>query len=300
MSRSSRTAPIETFQFPAAAKHWHGADLTESLGCQKCFFKSVCGGLQVEASVFDCMTYCRCSDKSSCDNVCPRNAEHLIARMHEVNGFELSVPILAAIAAPDLPLFVPMIFHGSSRIRQPQARVVALSLYQLFDRNAFSIRFRNRSELLNHFRLAEDTIIILSGTHEDFQIEKWWRLTNREQATRDLIELGIAMITTPNYSLFGDVPRPDNLFNMKRIAIVWSEFQREGMPCAIHINARTDKDFDRWAVFLGEHAEITHIAYEFGTGAGSPSRISWHTQSSHSFSAEGLSSAASDCAGWHP
>jgi hypothetical protein len=277
MSRSSRTAPLEKFQFPAAATHWHGADLTKSLGCQKCFFHDVCGGLQVEAAIFDCMTYCRCTDKTTCDNVCPRNAGHQVARMHEVKGLEFgNVSAAAPVVVPDLPLIVPMIFHSYSRSRPPFTKTVALSLYEMFDKKTGSIRFANRRALLDHFKLADDAVIILSGTQEDFLIERWWGLANRERVTRDLIDLGVSMVTTPNYSLFGDVPRLDNLFNMKRIALVWSEIQREGMPCAIHLNARTDKDFRRWIEFLRDHPEITHIAFEFGTGAGAPNRIAWH------------------------
>lgn len=277
MSRSSRTALIEKFQFPAGAKHWHGADLTKSLGCQKCFFHDVCGGIQVEASVFDCMTYCRCTDKTKCDNVCPRNAWHHVARTREVKGLEFrNVPAAAPVAAPEMPLVVPMIFHSYSRSRPPLTKTVGLSLYEMFDKKTGAIRFANRRALLDHFKLADDTMIILSGTQEDFLIERWWNLAEREQVTRDLIDLGVSMITTPNYSLFGDVPRLDNLFNMKRIALVWSEIQREGMPCALHLNARTDKDFERWVEFLGDHSEITHIAFEFGTGAGARNRIAWH------------------------
>ncbi len=63
---------------------------------------------------------------------------------------------------------------------------------------------------------------------------------------------------------------------MKRIAIVWSEIQREGMLCALHVNARTDRDFERWTLFLCEHPEITHVAFEFGPRAGSGGRIGWH------------------------
>jgi hypothetical protein len=277
MSRSSRTAPVEKFQFPAAATHWHGSDLTKSLGCQKCFHHDVCGGLQVEAAIFDCMTYCRCTDKTTCDNVCPRNPGHQVARTREVKGFYFrNVPAAALVVAPDLPLVVPMIFHSYSRSRPPLTKTVALSLYEMFDKKTGTIRFANRRALLDHFKLADDTVIILSGTQEDFLIERWWSLANREQVTRDLIDLGVSMITTPNYSLFGDVPRLDNLFNMKRIALVWSEIQREGMPCALHINARTDKDFERWLEFLCDHTEITHIAFEFGTGAGAKNRIAWH------------------------
>jgi hypothetical protein len=63
---------------------------------------------------------------------------------------------------------------------------------------------------------------------------------------------------------------------MKRIARVWSEIQNAGMACALHLNARTDRDWERWTVFLKAHPEITSVAFEFGTGAGSRSRIPWY------------------------
>lgn len=279
MSRFSRTAPVEKFQFPSLNRHWHGHQLTKSLGCQGCVFHAVCGGLQVEAAVFDCMTYCRCEKQSTCDNVCPRNASHHVARTREVKGLEFgNVQSAPAFAAPPLPLMTPMIFHSYSRSRPIGMRAVALSLYEMFSKADGSLRFATRRDLLDHYKLADDATIILSGTHEDFLIERWWNLANREAVTRGLIDLGVALVTTPNYSLFGDVPRLDNLFNMKRIALVWSEIQREGMPCALHLNARTDRDFERWSEFLRDHPEISHVAFEFGTGAGSKNRIGWHVE----------------------
>lgn len=53
------------------------------------------------------------------------------------------------------------------------------------------------------------------------------------------------MVTTPNYSLSIDQPRWDDLHSLKRIAIVHEEFLNEGLPAALHVNARTDKDWER-------------------------------------------------------
>jgi hypothetical protein len=277
MSHSSKRPPEETFKFPTRTSHWHDQDLTPALGCQSCVFRETCGGLHVEAGIFDCQTYCRCADKTTCDNVCPHNPRHYVSRMHEVNGFEFGdVQSAAPVGVPSLPLIVPMLYHGSTLSRAPESPVVALSLFKLFNGRTGKLRFNTRRELLAEYKLTEDTIIVLSGVDEDFNIEKWWKLPERVEMVRDLKNLGVAMITTPNYSLFGDVHRLDNLFNMKRIALVWSEIQREGIACALHINARTDRDYERWAEFLRAHPEISLVAFEFGTGAGSPNRISWH------------------------
>ena len=43
-----------------------------------------------------------------------------------------------------------------------------------------------------------------------------------------LRDLGIALVSVPNFSLFLNVPRPDNLHSMKRIALGWAEFDGGG------------------------------------------------------------------------
>jgi hypothetical protein len=63
---------------------------------------------------------------------------------------------------------------------------------------------------------------------------------------------------------------------MKRIALVHEEFLREGVSAALHVNARTDRDWERWIEYIIQRPEVTHIAFEFGTGAGWPTRIQWH------------------------
>ena len=49
-----------------------------------------------------------------------------------------------------------------------------------------------------------------------------------------------------------------------------------GVPAALHLNARTDRDWDRWREYIAGRPEVTHVAYEFATGAGWPNRIDWH------------------------
>src|SRR5205823_3017235 len=40
-----------------------------------------------------------------------------------------------------------------------------------------------------------------------------------------------------------------------------------GIPTALHVNARTDHDWDRWTDFIAKRPEVTAIAFEFATGA---------------------------------
>ncbi len=65
---------------------------------------------------------------------------------------------------------------------------------------------------------------------------------------------------------------------MKRIAITHEEFLSEGVPAALHVNARTDRDWMRWTGYIRQHEEVTHVAFEFATGTGWADRIAWQAQ----------------------
>jgi hypothetical protein len=95
---------------------------------------------------------------------------------------------------------------------------------------------------------------------------------------KNLRDLGVDVVTAPNFSLFTDVPRWDNLHNIKRIAIAWADIQAAGIATALHVNARTETDWMRWAEFIRTRDEISCLAFEFGTGAGWPGRTDWHTE----------------------
>lgn len=280
MSKSNSRAPVEKFHFPNSKTLWHDSSARpRSLGCQDCVYLASCGGLNVGSGIYDCRTYCRCTDPATCDNVCPNNGEHMVARSMEVGGFGLAnVRRAPKLSKPALPLVVPMIFHNSARLKGPDVSTIALSLYEVIDKKAGASRFSTRQELLNHFKLRDHTDLILSGVDEDPPLERWWRLRDRQSVVRDLKRIGIRLITTPNFSLFNDVPRHDNMYNMKRIARAWAEIQQEGIPSALHLNARTDHDWDTWATFLQAHPEIDYVAFEFATGAGSRSRTAWHVK----------------------
>lgn len=277
----SNSRKHKTPQAPApydSGSLWHvSGDHSLSLGCQSCFYRSMCGGLEIQASLYDCIDFCRCEDRTTCDNVCPNNAATLAARLQEVRGLKLdNVDRAPRIDVQPFPKSIPLIHHGSARTQPFRAYAVALPLEQLVDYPRGRVRFSTREALLDKFRLSEDCQIVLSGTDQDQALEKWWRLEDRRAAVRDLIGLGVVAMTAPNYSLFGDVPRTDNLYNMKRIALTWSEVQQEGLSCALHLNARTDHDWMRWVDFLQRYPEIDLVAAEFGTGAGYKRRIEWH------------------------
>jgi hypothetical protein len=124
--------------------------------------------------------------------------------------------------------------------------------------------------------VTPQTALLVTGVSYEQPIEDYWSPARGAGFLDDLAALAPAMVTTPNFSLFSDKPREDNLYNMKRIAICWQELASRGIPTALHLNARTDHDWRRWQEFLIAHSEIGSVAFEFGTGAAPAARARWY------------------------
>lgn len=250
----------------------------QSFGCSVCPDRTVCGGIHVASAAFDCLDYC-CGSHDECDSLCAHNVANFVARTREIAGFELdNVPRAPRQPRPVLPRLVPMVFHGSSREKPFAPPAAALKLYALFDRSTGEPRFDDRAALDRAFRIAPTTELVISGVEIDGPIERWWSLGS--QARRRILDLlvqyDVAAITSPNYSLFSNTPRWDDLHSMKRIALCWQEMAAAGLRAGLHVNARTTYDWRRWRDFLGERPEINTIAFEFATCAHDPGRRLWY------------------------
>ena len=117
---------------------------------------------------------------------------------------------------------------------------------------------------------------MLSGVDFDPPVERYWSVARAAGIVQALAALGPDLVTVPNFSLPIDCPREDNLRAMKRIAICCQELLQAGVPAALHVNARTDHYWRRWADFIGGRGEIRSIAFEFGTGSRLAGRGAWH------------------------
>lgn len=250
-----------------------------AFGCIQCPELGRCGGMHNGADMYDCDALCNCTDKTRCDRVCRSNAKHFVQSVREVRGLELdNVPRTAPIAIPLLPRSIPLIEHRSSRNDRFQSDAIALPLYRIVDLQHGRLYVRSREELAKRFQVSSDAQIVLSGVEKDRYIERWWELKNRKEVLQGLVQLGIGMITGPNYSVLTDVPRTDNMHAMKRIALTWAEMAAAGLPAALHVNARTEQDYRNWQAMIAEREEITALAFEFATGCGHPERIDWHVE----------------------
>ncbi len=259
-------------------RRWDDAEVHQlPLGCMGCADRPLCGGMHKKQRDFDCLGDC-CGNPGECDTVCPRNFDRYVEFYREVDGFDLAnIPRATPCLPPDLPEYVPYIFHRNRRTELLDVPVVALPLHKFYSRRGGDLRYKNRAEIEATFRIKRTTRIMLIGSGRDKPIEGWWGLsTRRRDILQALADLGIELVTSPNYSLFTDVPRHDNLYNMKRIAWAWYEATDEGLPSAIHLNARTDQDYARLAAFIQERPEITDVSFEFKTGGAWRGRRDFH------------------------
>jgi hypothetical protein len=258
---------------------WHDEGRhAPAMGCHSCPDKTTCGSINVESAVFDCLRFC-CNNPAGCDSVCRNNPEEFVRRVREIQGFSLeNIPRSAVLDCATLPPIVPIIFHGNKRTKPfAGSGTLCLPFYKIIDTRTGFPRFTSADSLRDNYRIARDSAVILTGTSTDSFLERWWTLgSDRLQAIRALRLLNIGLVTTPNYSLFTDQPRWSDMHSMKRIGIVHQEFLGESLPAALHLNARTDRDWERWREFIEDRPEVTHVAFEFGTGAGWAGRMKWH------------------------
>jgi hypothetical protein len=159
--------------------------------------------------------------------------------MREVRGLGFAnAPRAPTNGVPAIPLIVPFVDHRYGRSATLDEPVVALSLYGLVNLATGSSHVTYRAELADRFRIPEGATVIVSGVDKDDPIERWWELKERAIILEALRALGIALVTTPNYSVLTDVPRTDNLHAMKRILLAWTEMAQAGLPAALHVNGR--------------------------------------------------------------
>src|SRR6266478_3569919 len=115
-----------------------------------------------------------------------------------------------ANGVPDLPTIVPFVDHGYRRTATLDEPAVALSLYELVNLATGKSHVTSRAELADRFRITEGAAIVVSGVDKDNPIERWWERKERGAILTALKAIGVALISTPNYSVLTDVPRTDN------------------------------------------------------------------------------------------
>jgi hypothetical protein len=263
----------------ALRARWNWPDLTPALGCASCRFKNLCGGMCVTAGDIDCLGDC-CGAPGNCVRACPKSPRGIVMAMREVGGtfdFNRVIPRTDSLKSPTLPDEIPLIDHRGS-VAEPRALDWAcLKLSAFFTRDG-RLRFADGIAMRRALGIDVHAAILLSGIDQDVKVEAWWRLdlAQRQLIIRAMRDFGVAMVTTPNFSLALTEVRPTQMHAMSRIALAHHEFITGGVPAALHLGAATEGDYERWAEFIAPRDEITHLAVDFSTGPARTERRNFH------------------------
>lgn len=254
-------------------------DVTMSLGCSGCSIRDLCGGLCDNSRRMSCLDDC-CGGKPDCDIVCPRNPDYA-ARLREIGGFEFPPLTTNNPTVPaDLPLAMPVIYHGYRRATPLRVPHAAVPLFRVLSRRDGTPLHGSAESLRQSLLIAPDTRLFLSGVDRDAPLERFWSLgrARRRDILLRLADHNVSGISTPNFSTFTDVPRTDALHALVRIGLMFDEMQLAGLPAVLHINGMFERDYVRLAEWIVRLPGVTHIASEFGTGTRSAPRAALHVQ----------------------
>jgi hypothetical protein len=170
-------------------------------------------------------------------------------------------PVLQRNVRP--PVYVPHLPHQYIRHEHLKSSWVSVSPYQLLRQGGLAVE--NGNDLRKMFNLAPDAQIVLRGVDEDEYLERYWATRKRDRLVERIRALGPLLVIAPNYSHFGNVPRPDNMWNRRRQLLCIEEMAEAGLNVVPHLNDIVRGDWELWHSYLRNNATIRLVAKEFQT-----------------------------------
>ncbi|MHC2071098.1 DUF4417 domain-containing protein [Bremerella sp. T1] len=223
-----------------------------------------------ERALLSCFDQFCCGD-SNCDNVCPNNPQYA-TRVKEIGGF--GNHRIGPLQQQDilLPNYIPLLHHGSNRKSKLVSTAVAVSPYDFLklDKGLLKSNVADQASLRQKFGISDYSKLVMCGTSKDKNLEKYWTYRRRDKTMDVIAAIGPDLYIAPNFSMFLDVPRTDNLFNIKRQLLCLSELSASGVSVVPHISATMIQDWINWCSVLEEHNDIEYIAFNFQTGYSQP------------------------------
>jgi hypothetical protein len=232
--------------------------------CPSCAYLLACGGLE-QQSLFGCFSACgSCREGGrNCDYTCPSKPGFL-QDFAEIGGFHPQQRRELPGPSEELPTYVPLIRHGYRRDTPLPLPMVGLNTFEVLDMKCAS-RELSPEDLRHRFRVSSDARMLLISVAQDRYVESFWE--HRTVAKlRILNELGVAAITTPNFSFFDDAPRLHSIRNFWRIVRSAEDLADAGLSPIVHVNALSREDWKQWAEMLRKNPAIRYVCKEFQTG----------------------------------
>ncbi len=244
-----------------------------ALGCLDCFARTTCGGLHTPGRL-DCL--CTTCEPEKCTYLCPRN-KNFLAVWRDSGGISIGTRSLWQDHNSSVPEYIPLIQHGNRRTTPLPVRYAALTTFDVTRRDKRTgDMLRDPEHLRAKFQLQPTAALVLSCVAPDREVERYWRDRQDRRLVDGLAAIRPAHVIAPNFSLLHNVPRFDNLANIKRSLLCAEEFSKAGLSVIPYLAGITATDWERWAAFLKEHRHLRIVCKEFQTGPSKSAIGAWH------------------------
>jgi hypothetical protein len=177
------------------------------------------------------------------------------------------------MAHAELPLYIPVIQHGKSRIQPLGFDTVALPTSDVIAKRRnghYGLRSCTAGELRSEYLIDARAKVLLVSVSDDDPLEIYWENRRAYKTPAALAKIGLIGMTVQNFSFFSDAPRPHILWNRARMVRVAEELSGAGVPVVLHLNALTAADWEFWADLLKQNPLMSYVAKEFQTGNRTP------------------------------
>lgn len=91
---------------------------------------------------------------------------------------------------------------------------------------------------------------VLLGYGQDAIIERLWLRRHVDELVDEIAAAGWDLVCTPDWSVYGDIPRAEQLFNMRRSLLFAQELSDAGVNAAPAIYSFRLEDLDRWCAWI--------------------------------------------------
>lgn len=230
-----------------------------------------CGGCPANRDCDAQHTQLACSELGPVDPAMLHyKSEDFLTRYTEVNGFELTVQARSQ-RLPELPSYIPAIRPGQWGYKAPRSSSGALAI-RLADVSGLARRVRRQGSTAKHILgMSPREKLIVLGFASDRFLEGHWPAAKRSKLLMAIREIEPDAAVAWNYSVWHrtgrglTVPRPDQMYNLKRSLVIFADMQAIGIPAIPHIYWGIPGDVDRWPRWFDENPAMHVFSVDLQT-----------------------------------
>ena len=219
------------------------------LECNQCPAKSRCGGKS---------NFCLLGRCSGCSESPLMRMDVRRAVVDHLGGLDLVWPRpVPHHAVSDLPHHLPVLVQAyADPVDLPW---IALHAGRVFGLGGAAVTPKHRRPLRDVYRLAPETRLVLQFYVEDRVLEGVW--AHRKHLIPQLREMGFDLILSPNFSVWRDHSRFEQLVQQRRSFAFYHELQEAGLPAIPDVGwSFFEPDGRLWAEWINSQSGLAAIS----------------------------------------